>query len=180
MKQEKNLSQYVPQAPMALASYQDFVTQDKDAMYPFKQSKGLTPVFKVVLNNQGIVLINNTYVFNVNLSQAQGKVLRCGIASIIANGNITSAPVYNLHLNPLVQMRSFDSRTRGITDMIFTGRAGVDYVFPVNQADCNFEVDAEAVRSTNSLTLYFTDINGARISALNTFQITLYFYSAEN
>jgi hypothetical protein len=62
--------------------------------------------------------------------------------------------------------------------MIFTGRAGVDYVFPVNQADANLEVDAEAVRSTNSLTLYLTDLNALRILATSTFQITLYFYEA--
>lgn len=178
MKKDFNLPQFAPVAPMALASQNDFVARDK-AEYPFKPSKALSPVFKVVLNSQSASVINNTYFFNnVNLSDAKGKILRCGIASIVSNGNIVGTTIYNLHLNPLVQMRGFDSRTRGITDMIFSGRAGVDYIVPVNQIDCNIEIDGEAVRSTNQLSLYFTDLNALRILATNTFQVTLYFYEA--
>lgn len=178
MKTDKNLAQYVSSAPMALQSQQDFATRDA-GKEPFKKSKGLTPVFKLVLNSQSASVINNTYVFNnLNLSDVQGKVLRCGIASIISNSNIVGTSVYNIHLNPLVQMRSFDTRTRGVTDMIYTGRAGTDYISSVSTNDCNFEVDGDSVRRTNSLTLYFTDLNNLRIAALNTFQITFYFYSA--
>lgn len=178
MKQEKNLSQYAPSAPMALSSYNDFVAHDK-VQYPFKPSKGPTPVFKLILNSQSASVINNTYVFNnINLSTVQGKVLRCGIASIISNGNIVGTSVYNIHINPLIQMRSFDTRTRGVTDMVFSGRPGVDYIFPVNQIDCNIEIDGDAVRRTNSLSIHFTDLNGVQIAALNTFQIVFWFYEA--
>ena len=178
MKTDKNLSQFVSSAPMALSSYNEFATRDKHTE-PFKQSKGLTPVFKLVLNSQSASVINNSYIFNnLNLADAQGKVLRCGIASIISNGNIVGTSVFNIHLNPLLQARSFDTRTRGITDMIYTGRTGTDYIMRVNQQDCNFEVDGDSVRRTNSLTIYFTDLNNLKIAALNTFQITLYFYSA--
>lgn len=178
MKTDKNLSQYVSSAPMALSSYNDFATRDKHNE-PFKQSKGLTPVFKLILNSQSAVNINNTYVFNnLDLSSVQGKIVRAGIASIIANGNIVGTSVFNIHLNPLIQSRSYDTRTRGITDMIYTGRAGTDYIMRVNQADCNIEIDADAVRRTNSLSIYFTDLNNLKIASTATFQITLYIYEA--
>lgn len=173
-----NLAQFAPAAPMALASYNDFVAHDKTE-YPFKASKGLSPVFKVVLNSTNANVVNNAYVFSdVNLSDATGKILRCGVQSIISSGNIVGTSVYNLHLSPLVQMRGYDSRTRSITDLLFSGRAGIDYVISVNQIDCNTEIDADTVRRTNQLSLFFTDINGNRILATNAFQVTLFFYEA--
>lgn len=179
MKQDFNLPQINSVAPKALTSYEDFVAHDKTE-YPFKASSKLTPVFKLVLNSLSASVVNNTYTFNnINFTDVQGKILRCGIASIISNGNIVGTSVFNVHMNPLVQMRTFDTFTRGITDKIFTGRAGVDYMFPVNQIDCNFEVDGDNVRRTNSLSVYFTDLNGVKIAATNTFQIVLYLYQAE-
>lgn len=179
MKQDFNLPQINSVAPMALQSQQDFVAHDKTE-YPFKVSAKLTPVFKLVLNSLSASVVNNTYTFNnINFTDVQGKILRCGVASIISNGNIVGTSVFNIHMNPLVQMRTFDTFTRGITDKIFTGRAGVDYMFPVNQIDCNFEVDGDNVRRTNSLSIYFTDLNGVKIASTNTFQIVLYLYQAE-
>lgn len=180
MKKDFNLPQVNSVAPMALQSYDDFVGHDKTT-YPFKASSKLTPVFKVVLNSLSASVVNNTYTFNnINFSDVKGKILRCGIASIISNGNIVGTSVFNIHMNPLIQMRSFDTYTRGITDKVFTGRAGVDYMWPVNQIDCNIEFDGDSVRRTNSLSLYFTDLNAVKIATTNTWQITLYLYSAND
>lgn len=180
MRKEITGSQYAgSSAPMSLQSYLGFAEHDKSSQYPFKATAGLKNVFKVVLNSNSAILNNNVYTFNnVNFTDVKGGTLRCGIASIISNGNIVGTSVYNIHLNQLIQMRSYDTRTRGITDMIFSGRAGVDYVFSVGGNDCNFEIDADAVRRTNTLSLYFTELNGLRITALNTFQIVLWFYEA--
>lgn len=176
MRTDKNLAQYINSAPMALQSQQDFATRDAHKE-PFKQSKGVTNVFKVVLNSNSASVNNNTYTFNnVNLSDAKGGTLRCGIASIISNGNIVGTSVYNIHLNPIIQMKSFDTRTKSITDMIFSGRAGVDYIFPVGGNDCNIEIDGDTIRRTNSLSVYLTELNGVKIAATSTFQITLYLY----
>jgi hypothetical protein len=178
MKHDYNLPQINSVAPMALQSQQDFVAHDKTS-YPFKATSKLSPVFKVVLNSASATVVNNTYTFNnVNFYDVTGKILRCGIASLISNGNIVGTSVFNIHLNPLVQMRTYDTLTRGITDRIFTGRAGVDYMWAVNQSDCNFEIDGDSVRRTNSLSIYFTDITGAKIAGTNTWQLTLYLYSA--
>lgn len=179
MKKETNLPQYVSSAPMALASQNDF-SAHQPTKYPFKKGEGLSPVFKVILNSQSAVVNTNTntYTFTVDFSKVEGDKLRCGIASLISNGNIVGTSVFNLHMNPLIQARSFDSRTRGIADMVFTGRQGVDYVFPVNQIDCNIELDGNIVRQTGTLTFYFTDFNALRIAALNTWQLVLYFYEA--
>jgi hypothetical protein len=180
MRKEITGSQYAgSSAPMSLQSYMGFAEHDKSSQYPFKATQSLKNVFKVVLNSNSATLNNNVYTFNnVNLTDVKGGTLRCGIASIISNGNIVGTSVYNIHMNPLIQMRSFDSRTRSITDMIFNGRAGVDYIFAVGGNDCNFEIDGDAVRRTNSIQLYFTELNGLRIQALNTFQITLWMYEA--
>ena len=179
MKKELTGSLYAgSSAPMSLQSYLGYAEHDAKSKYPFKATPSFKNVFKVVLNSNSAVLANNTYTFNnLNFTDVKGGVLRCGVASIISNGNIVGTSVYNIHLNPLIQMRGYDTRTRGIGDTIFTGRAGVDYIFPVNESDCNFEVDADAVRRTNTLSLYFTELNGLRIQALNTFQITLWLYS---
>jgi hypothetical protein len=124
-------------------------------------------------------LNNNVYTFNnVDLADVKGGTLRCGISSLISSGNIVGTSVYNVHLNPLIQMRSFDSRTRGITDLIFSARAGVDYVFPVGGNDCNFEIDCDMVRRTNTLQIYFSNLSGTRIQATNDWQLTLWFYEA--
>lgn len=178
MKKEFTGSQYAtPSAPMSLQSYMEFVEHDKNTKYPFKATPSLKNVYKVVLNSNSASVNNNVHTFNnVNLTEVKGGTLRCGIASIISNGNIVGTSVYNIHLNPLLQMKSFDTRTRSITDMIFSGRAGVDYIFSIGGNDCNFEIDADAVRRTNSLSIYFTELNGVRIASLNTWQITLYFY----
>ncbi len=178
MPQDKNLAQYVPSAPMVLQSQQDFVAHEKGTKYPFKATQGLGNVFKLVINSQSASVINNAYVFNVELKEAKGDTLRCGLASLIANGAIVGSAVYNVHLNPIIQSKTYDTRTRTITDMIFTGRANIDYVYPVSQIDCNIEVDGDTVRRTNSLTIYFTDVNGARIPATNSFQLCLWLYEA--
>jgi hypothetical protein len=179
MKKELTHSLYAgPSAPMSLQSYTGYAEHDKNSKYPFQASQGFKPVFKVVLNSNSAVLANNVYTFNgVNMTDIKGKVLRCGVASVISNGNITLTAVYNLHLNPLIQMRGYDSRTKGIGDMIFNGRSGVDYVMPVSEIDCNVEIDADAVRRTNTLQVYFTDLNGTRIQATNIWQIVLWFYA---
>lgn len=179
MRKEITGSHYAgSSAPMSLQSYLGFAEHDK-TQYPFKASPKVKSIFKVLLNSTNATVNNNVYTFNnVNLTDVQGGTLRCGVASVISNGNIVGTAVYNIHLNPLIQMRVFDSRTRSISDMIFNGRAGVDYIFPVGQGDCNFEIDADAVRRTSSLSIYFTDLNGNRIAATNTFQIVLYFYEA--
>lgn len=178
MKQ-KNLPHYVSSAPMALQSQQDFAAHQK-TKYPFKAGQGLSPVFKVILNSQSAVVNTNTntYTFNVDLTKVEGDKLRCGIASLISNGNIVGTSVFNLHMNPLIQTRSFDSRTRGLADMVFSGRAGVDYVFPVSQVDCNIELDGDTIRQTGTLTFYFTDFNALRIAALSIWQLVLFFYEA--
>lgn len=178
MRKELTGSQYAGSAaPMSLQSYMGFAEHQADTRYPFKATPSLKNVFKVVLNSNSASVNNNTYTFNnVNLTEVKGGTLRCGIASIISNGNIVGTSVYNVHMNPLLQMKSFDTRTRSITDMIFSGRAGVDYIFSIGGNDCNFEIDADAVRRTNSLSIYFTELNGVKIATLNTWQITLYLY----
>lgn len=178
MKRELTHSQYAgSSAPMSIQSYVGYAEHEKGTQYPFKATPTLKNVFKVVLNSNSASVNNNVYTFNnVNLTDVKGGTLRCGIASIISNGNIVGTSVYNIHLNPLIQMRSYDTRTRSISDMIFNGRAGVDYIFAVGGNDCNFEIDADAVRRTNTLQLYFTELNGLRIQATNTFQIVLWFY----
>lgn len=180
MRKELTGSQYAgASAPMSLQSYLGFAEHDKGSQYPFQPAPKLKNVFKLLLNSNSAVVNNNTYTFNnINLTDVKGGTLRCGVACIIANGNIVGTSVFNVHLNPLIQMRGYDTRTRGISDLIFSGRAGVDYIFPVGQGDCNFEIDADAVRRTNSLSLYFTDLNGLRIATLNTWQIVLWFYEA--
>lgn len=178
MKQ-KNLPHYANSAPMALASQNDFAAH-QNTKYPFKAGQGLSPVFKVILNSQSAIVNTdtNTYTFTVDLSKAEGDKLRCGIASLMANGNIVGTSVFNMHVDPLVQMRSFDSRTKGVSNLVFSGRQGVDYIFPVNQADCNIEIDGETVRRTSTISIYFTDFNGVRIATLNTWQLCLYMYEA--
>lgn len=178
MKKELTGSRYAgSSAPMSLQSYAGFAERDHTAQYPFKATPAVRNVFKLILNSNSAVVNNNTYTFNnVNLSDVKGGTLRCGITSLISSGNIVGTTVYNVHMNPLIQMRSFDTRTRGITDAIFNGRAGIDYVFPVGGNDCNIEIDADAIRRTNSLTVYFTDLNGVRILATNVWQLTLWFY----
>lgn len=174
-----NLPQINPVAPMSLQSQNHFVDHDIGTKYPFKMSKGLSPVFKVVLNSSNATFTNNTYTFNLDMTKAEGKVLRCGVASLIANGNITSTSAYNLHMNPLLQRRSYDTLNKSNANKIFTGRTGVDYSFPVSQMDCNIELDGYEVRNTSVVSLYFTDFTGTIVPALNTWQLTLYFYSAE-
>ena len=166
-----------PSAPMSLQSYMEFSEHKHGTKYPFSASSGLKNVFKVVLNSNSASVNNNVYTFNnVDFKDVKSGVLRCGIQSIISNGNIVGTSVYNLHIMQLLQQKSYDSRTKSITDMVFSGRAGVDYVFSIGGNDCNFELDGHAVKSTNTLQLYFTELNGVRISATNTFQIVLYFY----
>lgn len=179
MKKELTHSLYAgPSAPMSLQSYLGYAEHDANSKYPFSASQSFKNVFKVVLNSTSATFANNVYTFNgVNMTDVKGKVLRCGVASVISNTPIVATSVYNIHLNPLIQMRGFDSRTRGIGDMIWSGRANVDYIFNVNETDCNFEVDADAVRRTNTLQLHFTDLAGNRIPATSVFQVTLWFYA---
>lgn len=140
----------------------------------------LSNVFKVVLHSASATVVNNEYTWRVNLADVQGKVLRCGVQSIISNGVIVNSTPYNIHLRPLVQMRSWEARTQTPTDILFTGRTGVqDYIFPVNSSDVNFEVAGDVIRGMNSLTVYFTDINFARQAAANVFQIVIWFYEAK-
>lgn len=137
----------------------------------------LSNVYKVVLHSSAANVSNNEYTFRVNLADVQGKVLRCALASVVSNGVIVNTTPYNIHLRPLVQMRSFDSRTGTPTDILFTGRTATqDYIFQVNENDVNFEVAGEVIRGMSSLTVYFTDINFARQAAANVFQLVLWFY----
>jgi hypothetical protein len=169
-----------PSAPASLQSINQFVAHDIKTKYPFRVSKGLSPVFKVILNSQTATFANNTYTFTLDMTKAEGKVLRCGVGSLIGNGNIFSTTsAYNLHITPLLQRRSFDTRTKGNADMVFSGRNGVDYVFPVSQVDCNIELDGHEVRNTSVINIFFTDFTGARVAPQNTWQLALYLYSAD-
>lgn len=169
-----------PANPASLQSQNHFLDHDIQTKYPFRAGKGLSPVFKVILNSSNATFANNTYTFSTDFSKAEGKVLRCGLGSLIGNGNIFSTTTaYNLHINPLLQRRSFDTRTKGNADIVFSGRNGVDYAFPVSQVDCNIELDGYEVRNTSVINIYFTDFTGARVAPQNTWQVAMYFYSAD-
>lgn len=137
----------------------------------------LSNVYKIVLHSSAATVTNNEYTFRVNLADVQGKILRCALNSVVSNGVIVNTTPYNIHLRPLVQMRSYEARTGTPTDILFTGRTATqDYIFSVNENDVNFEVAGDVIRGMNYLTLYFTDINFAKQAAANTFQVVLWFY----
>lgn len=136
--------------------------------------------FKVILHSSKATVVNNEYTWRVNLADVQGSVLRCGVQSVISSGDIVASFPYHIHIKPIMQMRSFDSKTGTHTNVVFTsGRTNQDYILQTSVNDVATVIAGDSIRGSTYLSVQFSDFDYNIQPATNPFQITLWFYEVK-
>ena len=155
VKHDKNLSQFIPSAPMA--QQENFKTHEKTS-YPFKQSPDFPKFYKVVLrSNDKISGTNDNAVFNITLPNDFKEHAVCCVESLYLKGSgtdIATTP-YSCHIRELITPNSYQS-SNGLASDVILSNVGYSYKNNVAVGSAGVPILNASFFNARTVNVYFT------------------------
>ena len=176
VKHDKNLSQFIPSAPMA--QQESFKTHDHTS-YPFKKTADYPKFYKVILRSDDKISgTNDNAVYNITLPNEFKDYAVCVPESfyIKGSGNALATTPYSVHVRELMNPNSYQSQNGLATDVILT-TIGYSYKNNAQVGSAGIPILNASFFNSRTVNVYFSAMDDIS-SVVDDYILTIVFYQS--